>query len=71
MGYCISANEFKTVFEHFLEKEDQFYSIIENCPYLDKFNKGDMHNYLEEFFSIIKIPKMAETNIINRCGAIN
>jgi len=71
MGYCISANEFKTIFEHFLEKEDQFYSIIENCSYLDKFNKGDMHNYLEEFFSIIKIPKMAETNIINQCGAIN
>ena len=71
MGYCIPPDKFKPIFDLFLEKEDQFYSLIENCPYLDKFNKGDMHNYLKEFYNIIKIPKMAETSIYNQCSPAN
>jgi hypothetical protein len=67
MGYCIPAIEFQPIFNQFLEKEEQFYSIISNCVWLDKFNKTDALNYLDEFFDIIKNPKMAEVNIINRC----
>jgi hypothetical protein len=67
MGYCIPAAEFQPIFNQFLEKEEQIYSIITNCPWLDKYNKSDALNYLGEFFDIIKNTKMAEVNIINRC----
>lgn len=67
MGYCIPASEFNPVFNKFLEKEEQLYSIISNCIWLDKFNKSDMLNYLGEFFEIIKSPKSSQVNIINRC----
>jgi hypothetical protein len=71
MGYCIPANSFKPIFDLFIEKESQFNSLIDNCTYLNKFNKGDMHNYLKEFYSIIKIPRKAETDIYNRCFPTN
>jgi hypothetical protein len=67
MGYCLPAPELQPVFDKFLEKEQQFYNLINNMPQLDKFNKADMIKYLGEFFEIIKNPKMAQVNIINRC----
>jgi hypothetical protein len=67
MGYCIPVNDFKTVFGHLSEKEERFYSLIDNCEWLDKYNKADMRRYLGEFFDIIKNPKLAESLIIRRC----
>jgi hypothetical protein len=67
MGYCIPAKDFNIIFDHFLEKEEQFYNLINNCKWLEKYHRADMIMYLEEFFSIIKNPIMAENNIINRC----
>jgi len=67
MGYCIPANEFQPIFDKFLELEEQYYSLINNFELLEKFNKGDMVKYIGEFYEIIKIPKMAQVNIINRC----
>jgi hypothetical protein len=67
MGYCISAQAFQPVFQKFLDNEQNFYNLINNFTYLDKFNKGDMVNYLEDFFEIIKNARMTQDYIINRC----
>lgn len=67
MGYCIPYNDFQNVFRQFLDKEEQFYSLINNCEWLEKFNKKDMISYMGEFFAIIKSQKMTEVNITKRC----
>jgi len=67
MGYCIPYNDFQTVFKHFLDKEEQFYGLVNNCEWLEKYNKTDMVRYMGEFFAIIKNQKMAEVNITRRC----
>lgn len=67
MGDCIPPVDYEPVFKKFIEKEQDFYSLIKNFTLLEKFNKDDMLKYMGEFFQIIKTPKMAQVNIINRC----
>jgi len=67
LGYCIPYNDFQTYFKLFLDKEEQFYSLINNCVWLEKYNKTDIVRYMGEFFAIIKNQNMAEVNITRRC----
>jgi hypothetical protein len=67
MGNCIPYNDYQTIFEKFIEKEEQFYNLINNFELLEKYNKTDMVRYLGEFFAIIKNDKLTEVNISRRC----
>lgn len=67
MGYCIPNNELEAFFQLFLDKEQLFYDLINNCEHLENYNKTDMLRYLGEFFAIIKNQKLAEVNITRRC----
>jgi hypothetical protein len=67
MGQCIPPVDYQPIFNHFIEKEQDVYNLINNFTLLDKYNKTDMVRYLEDFFEIIKNPRMAQVNIINRC----
>lgn len=67
MGQCIPPVDYQPIFDKFIEKEQDVNSLINNFTLLDKYNKTDMVRYLEDFFEMIKNPRMAQVNIINRC----
>jgi hypothetical protein len=67
MGQCIPPVDYQPIFDKFIEKEQDVYSLINNFTLIDKYNKNDMLKYLGDFFEIIKNPRMAQVNIINRC----
>lgn len=67
MGPCIPSVEYQPFFNKFIEKEQEFYTLINNFTLLEKFNKADMIKYMGDFFEIIKNPKMAQMNIISKC----
>jgi hypothetical protein len=67
MGQCIPPADYQPIFDQFIQKEQDVYNLINNFTLLDKYNKTDMARYLGDFFEIIKNPRMAQVNIINRC----
>lgn len=56
-GYMRSMEEIEVTVKSFLEKEESFYSLINNFDLLNPRSKKEMINFLEEFYSEIKSKK--------------
>jgi hypothetical protein len=50
LGLCRSEDEFRKVTDHFREKKEDLYKIIEEFPYLKVKSKKEMINYLDSFY---------------------
>jgi hypothetical protein len=70
-GYCLPSDDhYQRLFNVFLEKKQAMFSLVEDFELLDKKSRKEMLDYLEEFYTIIENPRMAERNIIDVCRQI-
>ena len=65
-----SDDHYQRLFNVFLEKKQDMFSLVEDFELLNKKSRTEMLEYLEEFYSIIENPRLAERNIINLCRQI-
>jgi hypothetical protein len=47
----------------FLDKKDEFYSVINNYPYLGKAAKKDIISFLDQFFDQLEKPRTLDNLI--------
>ena len=70
-GYCLPSDDhYQRLFNVFLEKKQDMFSLVEDFELLNKKSRTEMLEYLEEFYSIIENPRLAERNIIDLCRQI-
>ncbi|MFD2200159.1 hypothetical protein [Shivajiella indica] len=68
LGYCRDKGLFEKVRNEFLEKEDILKKEIDNFSSgLSPSHFKDSHQYLEEFYAIIKNERLFEMNILKKC----
>jgi hypothetical protein len=56
-GICRTREEYKAELMMFLDKKDEFYSVVDNYPYLGKTSKKDIITFLDQFFLQLEKPK--------------
>lgn len=62
-GICRTREEYKTELMMFLDKKDDFYSVVNNYPYLAKANKRDIISFLDQFFLQLEKPRSLDNLI--------
>ncbi len=67
LGVCREAGELEKQIPLFIEKKATFYKIIQDFPYLNKKEKKEMINYLDDFYKILNNPKSFKRNITSLC----
>ena len=60
LGICRSREVFESELLEFLAKKDDFYSVIDDSPYLSKAAKRDITVFLDQFFDQLEKPKSFE-----------
>lgn len=63
-GICRTREVFQGELMAFLEKKEEFYSVINDFPYLSKAEKRDIIVFLDQFFDRLEKPKSLD-NIID------
>jgi len=67
-GYCLpSDGHYQRLFKLFIENKQDMFLLVEDLALLDKRSRAEMLEYLEEFYTIIENPGLAERNIISVC----
>jgi hypothetical protein len=56
-GICRSREVYHKELMMFLDKKDEFYSVINNYPYLSNASKKDIINFLDQFFDQLEKPR--------------
>ena len=70
-GYCLPSNDhYQRLFKLFMENKQAMFSLVEDFELLDKKSRPEMLEYLEEFYTIIEDPRLADRNIIDVCRQI-
>lgn len=70
-GYCLpSDGDYQKLFTLFLENKQAMFSLVEDFELLDKRSRSEMLEYLEEFYTILENPRMAQREIIDVCRRI-
>jgi hypothetical protein len=62
-GICRTREEYKTELMMFLDKKDEFYSVVNNYPHLSKASKRDIINFLDQFFLQLEKPRTLDNLI--------
>jgi hypothetical protein len=57
LGICRSREVFQKELLYFLSRKNDFYSIVNDFPYLNEKSKKDITEFLDQFFSQIEKPK--------------
>ena len=60
LGICRSREVFQGELLNFMAKKDEFYSVIDNSPYLSKAAKRDITYFLDQFFDQLEKPRSFE-----------
>ena len=67
-GYCLPSDDhYQRLFKVFIENKQAMFSLVEDLELLDKKTRPEMLEYLEEFYTIIESPQLAERHIIGEC----
>jgi hypothetical protein len=56
-GICRSKETYQKELMLFLDKKDEFYSVVNNYPYLNKASKRDIIVFLDQFFDQLEKPR--------------
>ena len=62
-GICRTREEYNAELLIFLDKKDEFYSVVDNYPYLGKASKRDIITFLDQFFSQLEKPRSLDNLI--------
>lgn len=68
MAVCRTEEEFTKTVNKFVEKKDEFYRVINDCPYLNPSSKKDMIKYLDGFFAGVDKRNSLIRNLMNDCN---
>lgn len=68
LGFCRSNASFSALFKEFLARKEAILAVCEQAPRLEKVNRRQMHDYLNEFFDILEDPRQAKVQIIQNCN---
>lgn len=60
LGICRNQEVFEMELNQFLAKKPQFYTLVDNFPYLDQRAKNDITGFLDQFFDQIERPRSLE-----------
>lgn len=67
-GFCKSVSAMQEVRKEFLEKESAVHALVdEHEPFFSKYEFKDMHNYLDQFFEILKSDRDFKSSILEQC----
>jgi len=67
-GFCKSESAMQEIRKEFLEKESVIHGIIDQHEsYFAKYELKDMHDYLNEFFEILKSDSRFKSSIVESC----
>jgi len=58
MGHSKKESSYTEVIKLFVEKKEELYAIINDCPYLNKKERPVMLRYMDEFYSVLDNPKL-------------
>ena len=50
LGICRNSETYMQTLQLFLDKKDEFYAVVNDFPYLDRYAKKDIIWYLDQFF---------------------
>jgi len=67
LGICRSQEIYRNALEEFSEKEEEFYKVINDFPYLDAKAKKEMTKYLDGFFKNLDKPNALPNRMMNEC----
>jgi len=65
--YCLPVDIMNEVFDLFLEKRDDIYSVVNDFIYLDERARNKMTKYLDEFYDIMDSEKARKSYILDQC----
>lgn len=68
LGMCRDAAGYSRLFREFLDKKTAVLNLCDHAPRIDKNQRRQMHNYLEEFFDILEDPRRAKVQIMENCN---
>jgi len=74
LGICRNREVYYEELMEFLEKKEEFYSVVNNMPYLSNLAKKDIIAFLDQFFSQLEKPRSLERlidNLIATCKDYN
>ncbi len=66
-GVCIPEIEIKNAAKGIISKKEKIYDIYRNDKLLNKFNKQNTIEYLDDFFEIMENDNLLKKNIIDSC----
>lgn len=67
-GLCRSDYLYDMVLDIYREKKDEIYAFIKSFEYIDKKNRKDVLNYLDEFYDEIEDSNFVTKKIRSTCG---
>jgi hypothetical protein len=67
IGECRTNKEYKELFNHFISKKDDIYSLFLNCDLLSNETRNDAIEFLTEFFDIVENSKLRRKMIAQNC----
>lgn len=66
-GICYTAEQFKEVFEFYIQLRPEFEAIINNMEYLTKSRKKEKIRYIDYFYNVIKDKEQFKTEFLDIC----
>ena len=67
-GQCENNELLADTFQHFLDKKDEIYSLVDELGFLDSGSRGYVTRYLNSFYDHISKPKSVNTRFIDECS---
>lgn len=67
LGFCRGNASFSAIFKAFLAQKEAIFDVCNQAPRIDKANRRQMHDYLEDFFDILEDSRRAKSQIIENC----
>jgi len=55
----------------FHEKKEEVFRTIDSVPFMDERTRKQVSRYVREFYNTLENPRLARTEILNNCRAIN
>ena len=69
LGMCRNKEVFQKELLYFLSRKNDFYSVINDFPYLNERSKKDITDFLDQFFNQIEKPRELENLVDYLSGA--
>jgi hypothetical protein len=66
-GICRTPEEFRFIFDQFLNKKEAVLQLIEEMEPMGKAARNYCRRYVEEFYQILENPRSAEASIVRQC----